>query len=105
MAARAAAYGTMAVDFRDVPAGATRAFLCSTRADSNRSLYSMSDHDILFRWLATAAARMGWNRRMRELARLACAIFALCLLAEVLEIFGVRLNAQSVAAILLAVAA
>jgi len=48
---------------------------------------------------------MGWNRRMRELARLACAIFALCLLAEVLEIFGVRLNAQSVAAILLAVAA
>ena len=49
----------------------------------------MSDHEILFRWLATAAARMGWNRRIRDLGRFACALVVLPLLAEVLEIFGV----------------
>ena len=65
----------------------------------------MSDHDILFRWLATAAARMGWNRRMRELGRLACAIFALSLLAVVLQIFGVLVDAKSMVAALLAIAA
>jgi hypothetical protein len=49
----------------------------------------MSHHEILLRWLATAAARMRWSRRMRDLGQLACALVALCLLAEVLEIFGV----------------
>jgi hypothetical protein len=65
----------------------------------------MSDHEILLRWLATAAARMGLNRRMRELGRFACALFALCLLAEVLEIFGVPARVQSAVVILLVIAA
>jgi len=65
----------------------------------------MSNHEILFRWLARAAARMGWNRRMRDLGRFACALVVLPLLAEVLEIFGVPAHIQSAVAILLVVAA
>jgi hypothetical protein len=65
----------------------------------------MSDHEILLRWLATAAARMGWSRRMRELGRFACALAALGLLAEVLEIFGVPAPVLSAVAPVLAAAA
>jgi hypothetical protein len=49
----------------------------------------MSDHEILFGWLSTAAARMSWDRRIRELGRFACALVALLLFAEVLKTFGV----------------
>src|SRR5258708_433625 len=65
----------------------------------------MSDHEILLRWLATAAARMGWSRRMRELGRFACALAALGLLAEILEIFGVPAPVFSAVAAVLATAA
>ena len=65
----------------------------------------MSDHEILLRWLARAAARMGLNRRMRELGRFACALSALCLLAEVLEIFGVPAHVQSALVTLFVIAA
>jgi hypothetical protein len=44
----------------------------------------MSDRETLLRWLTAAAARVGWSRRMPELGRLACALIALRLLAEVL---------------------
>jgi hypothetical protein len=49
----------------------------------------MSDREILLRWLASAAARLGWSRRMRELGWLACALVALRLLPEVLKVLGV----------------
>jgi hypothetical protein len=49
----------------------------------------MSDREILLRWLATAAARLTWSRRMRELGRFACALVALYLVAEILETLGV----------------
>jgi hypothetical protein len=49
----------------------------------------MSDREILLRWLAAGAARLGWNRRVRELGRAACALLALCLIAEVLQALGV----------------
>jgi hypothetical protein len=65
----------------------------------------MSDHEILLRWLATAAARMGWNRRMRELGRFAFALVVLRLLAEVLEIFSVPASVLSAVGTLLAIAA
>jgi len=48
---------------------------------------------------------MGLNRRMRELGRFACALFALCLLAEVLEIFGVPAHVQSAVVTLFVIAA
>jgi hypothetical protein len=48
----------------------------------------MSDRETLLRWLTTVAARVGWSRRMPELGRLACALIALRLLAEVLEALG-----------------
>jgi hypothetical protein len=65
----------------------------------------MSDHEILLRWLATAAARMSWSRRMRDLGRFVCALAALGLLAEVLEIFGVPAPVLSAAAPAFAAAA
>ncbi|HEV8644269.1 MAG TPA: hypothetical protein VGR01_01720 [Burkholderiales bacterium] len=106
MAVLAAAYGTMTVEFdKCQPGRATRASLQSDRVDSIWSIYVMSDHEILLRWLATAAARMGWNRRMRELGRYACALVALCLLAEVLETFGVPAPVLSAAAPLFVIAA
>jgi hypothetical protein len=65
----------------------------------------MSDHEILLRWLATAAARMRWSRRMRELGWFVCTLAALGLLAEVLEIFGVpALVLSAVAPVLIAAA-
>jgi hypothetical protein len=48
----------------------------------------MSDRDLLLGWLASAAARLRWSRRARELGRLACVLVALWLLAEILEILG-----------------
>ena len=45
----------------------------------------MSDRDTLLHWLATAAARAGWSRRMPELGRFACVLIALALLAEVFQ--------------------
>ena len=48
---------------------------------------------------------MGWNRRIRELGRFACALVALLLLAEVLEIFGVPAHVESTVAMLLVIAA
>ena len=48
----------------------------------------MSDCEILLRWLATVAGRLGWSRRIRELGQFACALVALCLLAEVVQILG-----------------
>jgi len=44
---------------------------------------------------------MGWNRRMRDLGRFACALVVLPLLAEVLEIFGVPAPVLSAIASLL----
>ena len=106
MAALAAAYGTMTIEFEKCqPGRATRASLHSTRVAFIRSIYAMSDHEILLRWLATAAARLGWSRRMPELGRLACALVALRLLAEVLETFGVPAPVQSAVVALLVIAA
>jgi hypothetical protein len=65
----------------------------------------MSDREILLHWLATAAARLGWRRRVRELGWFACALAALCLLAEVLEALGVAAPALAASARLLLVAA
>ena len=65
----------------------------------------MSDREILFRWLAAAAARMSWKRRMRELGRLACCLVALLLFAEVLEALGVPAPVLSTLAPLLVIAA
>ncbi len=65
----------------------------------------MSDHEILLRWLASAAARLGWSRRMRELGGLACALVALRLLPEVLEILGVPSPVLSALTPLLVIAA
>ena len=45
----------------------------------------MSDRETLLRWLSTAAARVGWSRRVPELGWLACALIALALLAEVFQ--------------------
>ncbi len=44
----------------------------------------MSDHEILLRWLAKAAARMNWNRRIRDLGQFACVFVAVWLLVEVI---------------------
>src|SRR5690348_6547134 len=49
---------------------------------------SMSDREILLRWLAAAARRSRWQRRLPELARLACALAALALLDRVLAAAG-----------------
>ena len=65
----------------------------------------MSDREILLRWLANAAARMSWNRRIRELGRFACVLAALLLLAEGLKIFGVPLPFTSAVDPLLAIVA
>ena len=65
----------------------------------------MSDREILFRWLSTVAARVGWTRRLPELGRLACALVALGLLAEVFEVLGVPPPVRSVLVALLVVAA
>jgi hypothetical protein len=65
----------------------------------------MSDREILFRWLATVAARVGWTRRLPELGRLACALVALRLLAEVLEVLAVPPSVRSVLVPLLVIAA
>ncbi|HKQ26780.1 MAG TPA: hypothetical protein VJT81_20230 [Burkholderiales bacterium] len=65
----------------------------------------MSHHEILLRWLATAAARMRRLQRMRDLGQLACALVALCFLAEVLEIFGVPARDFSVFASLFLIVA
>jgi hypothetical protein len=47
----------------------------------------MSDHETLLRWLATAAARMSWDRRLRELGRFVCSLAILGLVAQVFNIF------------------
>ncbi len=65
----------------------------------------MSDREILLHWLATAAARLGWSRRVRELGWFACALVALCLLAEVLEALGVPVPVLSAPASLLVIVA
>ncbi|HEU5283921.1 MAG TPA: hypothetical protein VFU53_08910 [Burkholderiales bacterium] len=55
----------------------------------------MSDRETLLRWLNAVAARVGWSRRMPELARLACALIALWLLAEVLTALGLPAPVRS----------
>jgi hypothetical protein len=55
----------------------------------------MSDRETLLRWLNAVAARVGWSRRMLELARLACALIALWLLAEVLTALGLPAPVRS----------
>src|SRR4029450_10572495 len=65
----------------------------------------MSDREILLRWLATAATRLGWSRRVRELGRLACALVALRLVAEVLEMLNVPGPVRSALTPLLVIAA
>ena len=54
-----------------------------------RSIHPMSDHEILLRWLAAAAARLSWTRRLQELARLACCLVALVLFVEILKFLRV----------------
>ncbi len=49
----------------------------------------MSDREVLLQWLAKAAARQRWGRRLQELGRLACALVALRLLPEVLQVLGI----------------
>ena len=49
----------------------------------------MSDREILLRWLATAATRLNWRQRMRELGWAACVLIGLWLIAEVLRSLGV----------------
>jgi hypothetical protein len=65
----------------------------------------MSDREILLRWLATAAERLGWSRRTRELGWAACALLGLWLVAEVLQALGVPVQVLSALVPLLAIAA
>jgi hypothetical protein len=65
----------------------------------------MSDRQILLRWLAAGAARLGWNRRVRELGRAVCALLALWLIAEVLQALGVPAQVLWALVPLLAIAA
>jgi hypothetical protein len=65
----------------------------------------MSDREILLRWLAAGAARLGWSRRTRELGRAACALLGLWLVAEVLHALGVPPQVLWAVVPLLAIAA
>jgi DNA polymerase III psi subunit len=65
----------------------------------------MSDREILFRWLAAAASRLSWKRRVRELGSFACCLVALVLLVEVVKAFDVPASVLSALAPLLVLSA
>jgi len=56
----------------------------------------MSDYEILRRWLAKAAARISWDRRVQELGRSACILISLWLLIESVEVFPIPHHLLSV---------
>jgi len=65
----------------------------------------MSDREILLHWLAAAAARLGWSRRVLELGWFACALAVLPLLAQLLRALGAPAPVRSALLPLLIMAA
>ncbi len=76
----------MTVEFENRRPGAAGLFLAAWRL--HRTIQFMSDREILSHRLAAVAARLGWSRRLPELGRLACALAALTLAGEVLQVLG-----------------